>query len=781
MTGPNRDALPIHRVDANPRHLFDANEGEWPFTTPLAVEPPEGAPNIVLVVLDDMGFGSSSAFGGPCEMPTAERLANGGLRFSRFHVNAICSPTRQSLLTGRNSHAVGMGATTELGTSAPGYTSIRPTTAATIAQILVENGYSTGAFGKMHQTPQWEVSTAGPFDRWPTGEGFERFYGFIGPEMNHWDPLLFDGTTPVEPARHAEGEYHLSEDLADRAIDWLTDLSVLTPEKPFFMYLPMAACHGPLHVGREWQEAQRGRFDHGWDRQREITLERQKAIGVIPDDAELAPKPPGIVEWESLSEEEQRASTAFMETYAAVAAHVDAQIGRVVDALEALGRLDDTLVLYLLGDNGASAEGGLHGTLNVERSYSGIEDSPSFLAEHLDELGGPLSYPLHPSGWAVAMSTPYQWTKQIASHFGGTRDGLIAHWPKGIAARGEVRDQWHHVIDIAPTILELAGLPAPRSVNGVQQEAMDGVSMAYAFGAQDAPSRRTTQYFEALGNRAIYDDGWIASIKHRTPWEQVGTTLVPFDEEEWELYDLRNDWTQSRNIAAEHPEKVAYLTKLFFAEAVRNKVFPMDDRATERYSPDLAGRRELLGGRSAFTFHASTRRLGEEIAPNVKNRDHVVRADLEVFEDGPDGVLLAQGGRFGGWVFHLIDGRPAYSYNRFDLERSRAMGPDRLRPGAHVVSFESRYLGPELGGAAHVRMFVDGDEVAELALERTTPFLFSSHETMDVGIDLGTPVVEDYATPWGELERCGIRKVDVQVGAGYLDPEAHARRVIAHQ
>ena len=466
------------------------DEQTAPFTAVPPIQPPSGAPNVVIVVMDDLGFGTSSAFGGPCEMPTADRLADSGLRYTRFHVTALCSPTRQALLTGRNHHSVGMGGTTEMATAAPGYNGFRPRSAATLAQILQGNGYSTAAFGKWHQTPPREISPVGPFDRWPTGEGFDHFYGFMGAEMNHWYPLLFQGTSPIEPTRRPEDGYHLSEDLADHAIDWVRTQRTLTPERPFFVYLAFGASHAPLHVAREWQDKYAGRFDHGWDRQRDLTLEQQKRLGVVSPDAELAPWADGVPHWDELSDTQRTLTARFMETFAGFTEHADHQVGRFVAALEELGAVDDTLFIYLLGDNGASGEGGIEGTTVEHRLGHGIVDDPEAMLAEIDEIGGPNTYPIAPVGWALALNTPYQWTKQVASHFGGTRDGLIVHWPAGISATGGRRHQFHHVIDVMPTVLDCAGIPHPISVGGVTQKPIEGTSMRYTFDAPDSRGRR---------------------------------------------------------------------------------------------------------------------------------------------------------------------------------------------------------------------------------------------------------------------------------------------------
>ncbi|KUL32159.1 arylsulfatase [Streptomyces regalis] len=723
---------------------MDIHDQETPFTPIGPVPPPEGAPNVVIVLVDDLGFGTSSAFGGPCEMPAAERLADSGLRYTRFHVTALCSPTRQALLTGRNHHSVGMGGTTEMTTAAPGYNGFRPRSAATMAQILQGNGYSTAAFGKWHQTPPREISAVGPFDRWPTGEGFDTFYGFMGAEMNHWYPLLYQGTTPIEPDRRPEDGYHLSEDLVDHAIDWVRTQRTLTPDRPFFTYLALGAAHAPLHVGREWQEKYAGRFDHGWDQQRKVTLQRQKELGVVPPETELAPWAEGVPHWDELSDNQRRLSARFMETFAGFTEHADVQVGRFLDALEELGALDNTIILYILGDNGASGEGGIEGTIVEHRLGHGVVDDPDEMIDHIEEIGGPLSYPIAPAGWALALNTPYQWTKQVASHFGGTRDGMILHWPRGVAERGGLRHQFSHVIDVLPTILDCAGIPAPFSVNGVEQQPIEGTSMQRTLADPHAPEHRRTQYFEMCGNRGIYHDGWMAVTRHGIPWEMVPEGDRRFADDVWELYDLSTDWSQAHDLAAEHPGRLRELQDLFLIEASKYQVFPLDDRVTERENPAMAGRIDLLGDRTSVTYRAGMRRFTEETTPNVKNRSHSITADVDLPETTTEGVIIAQGGRFGGWTLYFTEGRPAYAYNYFGMNLYTVRGDEPLAPGRHEIRLDFAYDGGGLGKGGTAALLVDGEKHATGRVEQTIPYYFSFDETLDVGVDLSTPVSDDY-------------------------------------
>lgn len=711
------------------------------------VSAPAGAPNVLVVVVDDMGFGASSVYGGPCRMPTAERLAADGLRYSRFHVTALCSPTRQALMTGRNNHSVGMGVTSEMATSHPGYTGFRPRTAATLSQILRGNGYCTGAFGKWHQTPPVEVSASGPFTRWPTGEGFETFYGFMGAEMNHWYPQLYSGTTPVEPDRLPEEGYHLTEDLVDHAIGWVRDQRFLTPDRPFFAYLALGATHAPFHVRPEWVEPYRGRFDAGWDAMREEILVRQKELGVVPAHTELAPWAEGVPHWDELDDAGRRVAVRLMETYAGFAEHADHEVGRLVDALEELGALEDTIVVYLLGDNGASGEGGIEGTLREHLVGHGIADDVTDMDARLEEVGSPTTYAMYPVGWAVAMNTPYQWTKQVASHFGGTRDGLVVHWPAGFRARGEVRDQFHHVIDLLPTICEAAGVPLPETVEGVPQQPVEGTSMAYSFDDADAAERRETQYFEMVGNRSIYHQGWTAGTRHGLPWKMTEEPR-PFDEDTWELYDTRTDWSQAHDLAAEDPERLAALQRLFEEEAERYQVFPLDDRVTERENPELAGRYDLHHGRTRMVLGPRTGRLAEEAAPNVKNRSYRLTVDLEVAPDQPpqstQGVLVAQGGRFGGWSLYVLDGHLRYAYNRYGKDLTVIASEQVVWPGRHQVVLDFVYDGGPPGSGGEARLLLDGQQVASGRIPATTAYYFAFDETFNVGVDRGSPVVDDY-------------------------------------
>ena len=772
----DRRSLPIDMTADQPEPTLDYRRQDPPFLPPERPQPPAGAPNVLLVLFDDMGFGASSPYGGPCEMPTADRLAEGGLRFTRFHTTALCAPTRAALLTGRNHHSVGMGAIPELATCAPGYTAVRPQSMATVAQILRGNGYATGAFGKMHQTPAYELAESGPFDRWPTGEGFDRFYGFIGAETNQYAPNLIDGTTRIDPPRTPEQGYHFSEDIVDEAISWVETLNVLEPAKPWFCHVSYGAVHDPLQVPRPWQEKYAGRFDEGWNEHRHHILARQKALGIVPADSQLAEWGEGVPLWDDLTDDQRTVALRLMETYAGMAEHADAQTGRLVDTLERLGQLDNTLIFYVLGDNGASAEGGLHGTLNQVLHMNHLVDDSDRILERLDDIGGPNSYAHYPAGWALAMNTPYRFAKQVASHYGGTRNGLIVHWPRGIGTDSGLRHQWHHCIDVVPTILEAANIPAPDRVDGVEQDPIEGTSMLYAFGEPEAADRHVRQYFEIFGNRGVYDDGWTAVTVHKVPWRR-GVQLPPFEEDVWELYDTRTDWTQTRDLAAEHPGKLAELKEVFAAEAARYRVLPLDDRLNERFVPSIAGRRTLLGNRARVAFHPTVGPLVEDIAPDVKNTSFRVTVPVHVFDGGADGVLVAQGGRFGGWALYVSGERLTYCYNYADVERTYVRAEVPLVPGEHELALVFDYAGGGLGLGAGVALYVDGDEVASGVLERTLKFNFSIDEVMSFGLDRGTPVSDEYAVGEPGRFRGRIEEVRFELGDdAVMVPLAERRR-----
>ena len=764
---------------------YDAKDPDAAYPPLESVRPPAGAPNVLIVLLDDVGFAASSAFGGPIDTPTADRLAANGLKYNRFHTTALCAPTRAALLTGRNHHSVGMGTITELATSAPGYNSLRPNTKAPLAETVKLNGYSTAQFGKCHEVPVWQTSPMGPFDAWPTGSGFEHFYGFIGGETNQYAPAIYRDTVPVEPDRTPEEGYHFTEDMTDHAIDWVRQQRALMSDKPFFMYFAPGATHAPHHVPKEWADKYRGKFDDGWDALRERTFAKQKELGVIPEDAELTRRHDEIPAWEEMPDELKPVLARQMEVYAGFLEHTDHHVGRLIDALADLEVLDDTLIYYIIGDNGASAEGTLNGTFNEMLTMNGAAalETTEFMASHIDAFGTPAAFNHYAVGWAHAMDTPYQWTKQVASHWGGTRNGTIVHWPNGIEAKGEVRSQFHHVIDIAPTVLEVAGLPHPVFVNGVQQAPLEGTSMAYSFADATAADTHKTQYFEMFVNRGIYHKGWTAVTRHSTPWVMQGD-LPAFDDDVWELYGP-DDWSQARNIAAENPDELRELQRLFMIEATKYHVLPLDDRRVERFNADLAGRPQLIRGNTQMLF-GGMGRLTESSVVVLKNKSHSVTAEIVVPEGGANGVIIAQGGSFGGWSIYLHEGKPAYCYNLFGLQRFKVYGEGVVPAGDHQVRMEFGYDGGGLAKGGDVTLFLDGAAVGKGRVEGTQPMIFSADETTDVGADGGTPVSDDYG-PKDSAFTGKVRwiQIDLDEAAEDLDhlitPEERFRIAMARQ
>ena len=742
----NRTHLPIPSKTRTGLITYDAKDPDCAFPPIEPLRPPAGAPNVLLILLDDVGFGASSAFGGPCQTPVAERLAAGGLKYHRVHTTALGSPTRQALLTGRNHHSAGMGGITEIATGAPGYSSVLPNTMSPIARTLKLNGYNTAQFGKCHEVPVWQTSPVGPFDAWPSaGGGFEYFYGFIGGEANQWYPSLYEGTTPVEVDRTPEEGYHFMEDMTDKAIAWIGQQKALAPDTPFFTYFAPGATHAPHHVPQEWADKYKGRFDDGWDKLREQTFDRQKELGVIPPDCELTARHPEIPAWEDMPEDLKPVLRRQMEVYAGFLEYTDHHVGRLVDSLERLGVLDDTLVFYIVGDNGASAEGTLNGTYNEMLNFNGMAaiETPEFLTSKINDLGGPDSYNHYAVGWAHAMDTPYQWTKQVASHWGGTRNGTIVHWPKGITAKAEVRSQFHHVIDVAPTILEAAGIPEPVFVNGIQQHPIEGTSMLYSFNDGQAPDRHETQYFEMFGNRGIYHKGWTAVTKHKTPWLLMGEQTVAFDDDVWELYDTSQDWSQAKNLAEELPEKLHELQRLWLIEATRYNVLPLDDDTARRLNSDLAGRPQLITGNTQVLF-AGMGRLSENCVLNVKNKSHSVTAEIVVPDVGAEGVIVAQGASIGGWSLYAAGGKLKYCYNLGGITHFYAESTEALPAGEHQVRMEFAYAGGGLGKGGDVTLYIDGEKAGEGRVEATLANVFSADDGCDVGVDTGSPVSPDY-------------------------------------
>jgi arylsulfatase A-like enzyme len=703
------------------------------------VTAPKGAPNVVIVLIDDMGFGVPSSFGGPVAMATLDKLAESGLRYKNFHTTALCSPTRAALKSGRNHHTVNMGFITEMATGMPGNTGQVPNSTAPLAEMLRLNGYSTAAFGKWHETASWEISVSGPFDRWPTRQGFDKFYGFFGGETNQWAPLIYDGLTQVELPN--DPSYHFMTDMTEKARAWIKHQKAMTPDKPAFVYFAPGATHAPHHVPKEWIAKWKGKFDMGWDKLREKSLARQIAMGVVPPGTKLAPKPPEIKDWDKLSADEKRLFTRQAEVFAAFAEYTDHEIGRMLKAFEEVGDADNTLVFYIAGDNGTSGEGGQNGMFSEMTYFNGVQEKVEDMLKLIDQWGGPETYPHMAAGWAVALGAPFAWMKQVPSDFGGTRNGMVVHWPKGIKAKNEIRSQFGHVIDVAPTVLQAIGLPEPKVVNGVKQIPMAGTSLMYSFDDAKARERHTTQYFEVAGNRAIYHDGWLARTIHKAPWEQKPRRTLQ-DNSAWQLYDVRTDFSLANDLASKHPKKLAEMQALFLKEAARYGVLPMDDRVFERMDPAAVDRPDLMAGRTSLTLAEGMTGMMEGVFVNVKNRSKTITAEVEVPASGGNGTLIAQGGRFGGWSLYVKDGVPAYDYNFLGLQRTSITSSKKLAAGKAQVRFEFDYDGggPAKGGMG--TLFVNGEKVAQGRIPATQPGIFSADETADVGIDLGTPVVE---------------------------------------
>jgi arylsulfatase len=749
--------LPIPEPEPPTYTVLDVRDATPP--PRFEVRAPEDAPNVLLVLVDDLGFAGTSAFGGPVDTPTFDQIANAGLRYNNFHTTSVCSPTRAALKTGRNHHVANMGGIIETGTAFPGNTGQIPNNVTGVAEMLRLNGYSTGAFGKWHELAAWEASISGTFDRWPTHRGFDKFYGFLGGETNQWAPFIYDGVHPVELPD--DPSYHFLTDMTDQAVAWIKYQQALTPDKPFFVYYAPGATHAPHHVPKEWIARWKGKFDQGWDKLREEILARQIEKGVVPDGTPLAPKPEAIPEWGELSADEKRLFTRQAEVFAAYIEMTDHEIGRVIQAVEETGELDNTLIFLLYGDNGTSAEGGRNGMFSEMTYFNGVQEQVADMLKHLDNWGGPETYPHMASGWAVAFDTPYTWTKQVASDYGGTKVGMAIHWPKGIEAEGELRTQFHHVIDVAPTILEAAGLPEPREVNGIAQRPMDGVSMVYTFDDAAAEDRHVTQYFEMFGNRAMYHDGWLARTIHKAPWEPKPRR--PLGEDIWELFDTRTDFSLVNDLGDENPERLAELQDLFMQEAEKNHVLPIDDRTVERVNPALAGRPDLMAGRTSLALAEGMSGMTENVFLNVKNRSKTITAEVEVPRKGANGAILVQGGRFGGWALYLKDGVPAYDYNFLGLERFTVSAKKRLAPGKSTIRFEFAYDGGGVGKGGTGTLFVNDEKVAEGRIERTQPVVFSADETADVGIDLATPVVERIGSEAASRFTGHIPKVTIAV------------------
>ena len=706
----------------------------------------ENPPNILIVLIDDCGFGQMGTFGGGIPTPTLDRIANHGLKYTRFHTTALCSPTRAALLTGRNHHSVGSGVIGEAGTGFPGYSGIIPSSAATFAEVLREYGYANAWFGKNHNVPDWETSIVGPFDRWADGLGFDYFYGFVGGDTDQFHPALVENKKRMEPPETNEdgSPYHFTTDIADHAIRMMRASKAVAPQRPFCVYFATGATHAPHQVPEEWIEKFEGKFDSGWDAYREETFKRQKEMGIIPDNAKLTKRPDSLAAWDSLPEDERKVYSRMMSVFAAFTAHTDHEVGRLIDTIDEMGELENTLVLYMAGDNGSSAEGGLNGLLNEMTFFNAIPEPLELKLGSIETLGSDKHYNHFPAAWAHAMDTPFQWTKQIASHFGGTRNGLAISWPKGIKARGEIRDQFHHVIDIAPTILEIIGVETPAQFNGVAQKPIEGVSMVYTFDDAGAKDRRTTQYFEMLGNQGIYHDGWMASAIRGIPWaseNEPGDLLnMP-----WELYHVEEDFSQANDLAQEHPEKLDELVKQFFAEAARYDVLPLDDRKTERLNVD--NRPSLTAGRKKFTY-PNLLRLPEGAAPDLKHKSHTIIANVEIPDGGAEGMLLTQGGRFAGYGFYVLQGKLVYDYNLVGVDQYTITSDGELPKGEVTLKAVYRTDADRPFAGATVTLFANDKKLGEGRVEKSIPNRVTLDETFDIGFDTGTPVADGYEMPF---------------------------------
>jgi len=762
--GLDRTSLPIREPEYPHSTVLDARDATPP--PRFEVKAPKGAPNVVIVLLDDIGFGQSSAFGGPCRMPNLDKLASEGLRYNNFHTTALCSPTRTALLTGRNHHINNAGAIMDVATAFPGNTGIRPASVAPLAEMLRLNGYSTAAFGKYHETPPWEVSVSGPFDRWPTHSGFDKFYGFIGGETNQWAPAIYDGTVRIETP-HTAG-YHFTVDMTNQAINWMQAQHSLTPDRPFFVYFATGALHAPHHVPKEYIDHFKREFDQGWDKLREETFARQKKMGIIPASADLTVRPKEIPSWDSQSADEKKLEERQMETFAGFAEHTDEQIGRLMNALENMGVADNTLVIYIVGDNGASAEGGPIGAYNEIMALNGIVQNAAINMPHLEEWGGPSTFPHYAIGWAWGGDTPFQWTKQIASHYGGTTNGCVIRWPAKIKAHGEVRGQFTYVTDVAPTVLEAAGLPFPKSVDGAVQRPFDGTSMIYTFDHPEAKETHTTQYFEMFGNRGIYHDGWIACARHSIPW--IIEENPPLKNDVWELYHVADDYSEAHDLAAKDPAKLKELQDLFMKEAERNRVLPIDDRRAERFNAAIAGRPDLMGSRTSLTVYPGMTGIPENAFINVKNRSYTIIAPVVLSDAKTNGVIIAQAGAFGGWSLYMKDGRLHHDYNFFGIEHTNIAGTSPVPAGKHELKYEFVADSPKPGTGGKCILYVDGQRVATGAIPKTVPFGYSADEGVDVGMDGETAVCADY-TPATSRFTGEIVKVVIDVNPVGLSAE----------
>jgi arylsulfatase A-like enzyme len=748
----DRTTLPIAEPVYPTITELDARKAKAP---PIfEVKAPQDAPNVIVVLLDNFGYAGSKTFGGAMNLPTLDRLAKNGLIYNNFHVNPLCSPTRVALLTGHNSHSANMGSISEMASNFPGQTSILPNTIAPLAKILRFNGYSTAMFGKSHEYVAWESGLTGPFDQWPTGLGFEKFYGNVIGESDQFSPSIHDNTTLVPSSK--DPNYYYQTDIADHAIDWIKTQKALTPNKPFFIYYGAQGMHDPVQLPQSWRDKYKGKFDQGWDKYREEILARQKQLGIVPPNTQLTPKPAIMEDWDKLTADEKKVAIRYQEVFAAFAEITDYEIGRVIQAVDDMGVADNTMIIFVTGDNGASPNGGRLGTFNTLSSFNGSPETLQYQLAHLDEVGGPHSAMTVPAGWSIADNTPFAYS-QFHTQYGGTTNGAIVYWPKGIKAKGEVRNQYYHVIDVAPTVLEAAGLPQPKTVNGVQQKPI-GVSMFSSFNNAQAKSAHTVQYYEFAGNCGIYKDGWYAATLHKIAWEKGPRTS--FAEDKWELFNTAEDFSCANDVSAKYPEKLKELQEAFMAEALKYNVLPLDDRVQERFLASIAGRPDLMAGRTSLTVYPGMVGMKENAFIDVKNKSISITAELEMPKNGVSGVILAQGGAHSGWSLYVKDGKPKFAYNFLGSVTTIASN-ERLPSGPVTLTYDFAYDGGKPGAGGTGTIFINGKKVASGKIERTIPFIFGT-ETADVGMDLYSVVTSDY--PKGENQFTGkIKKVTVDL------------------
>ena len=746
---------------------------------PPRVVPPRGAPNILLIMTDDQGYGVSGTFGGAIPTPALDRIAQSGLRYTNFNSTALCSPSRAALITGRNHHAVGFGVIAELSTGYPGYDSIIGVDNATIGTILRDNGYATSWFGKNHNTPGFQYSVAGPYDQWPSGMGFDYFYGFMGGESDQWTPYLFRDHTQIFPWI-GRSDYNLITDMADEAIKYMRDLNAVAPEQPFLVYYVPGGSHSPHNPKNEWIEKFKGKFDMGWNAMREQIFANQKRLGVVPADAQLTPWPDDLPKWETLSADEKKLFARQAEVFAGYTAYTDYEIGRVIQAVEDMGKLDNTLIIYICGDNGTSPEGSLLGTPNQYTAYNGILDVPvGAQLQYYDVWGSSATYPHMAVAWSWAFDTPFKWTKQVASHFGGTRQGLAVSWPARIKDTGGIRHQFHHLIDIVPTILEVTGIRAPEYANGIKQKPIEGVSMAYTFDKANAsaPSRHKVQYFEMGANRGIYNDGWYANTTPPHPPWVLNAPMPPVNDYKWELYDLTKDFSQANDLAAKMPEKLKQMQALFQKEAAKYQVFPLDNQQFQRA---ITPRPSTTAGKTVFTYTGENAGIPTENAPSILNRSFTITAEVDVPTGGGNGMIVTEGGRWGGYGLYLLNGTPVFTYNLLMLLQARWAGPEPLSAGKHTIVFDFKYDGPGLAKSGTGVLKVDGREVHTLQLPKTIPFLLPADETFDVGLDTRTGVNDlDYQVPFrfnGKIEKLTFMLGPMQLTEEQKTQSAEAMR-----